>query len=639
MTKMLDIFRTLTNANQLRNSALSLNLKKSEDRFSKLHKLVFPALVATTIKEGALNLDFVAGSKFRMWWDSFALCCMGYYLVSIPYRAVFLVEYNAVDIYLRSPVFVDFCVDLYFILDMVVRSRLATQPALREEDQEEVTDLWAGGMVAACDVIASVPLELLSFVPTIGFRNIFILRGFHLLRLRRCGYALETSDRLLASYELRLTSSATLLLRMCILFVLLNHLGGCVWFALHRFEASNSSQTWASTSKWPISYFDELTNAMSICDNGESGASFVSTADCFLRSYYVITNVFSNFGLLDSYPTNNIETIWGICVSLIACILAASVVGAWQAFLKQLDKTGDSSFKEKIKDITNYMEYRQFQPGLRNAIILHYTHIWHSTKCIDEALILDDLPDPLRIEIAHSIIGQSFSKFPVLHERLSLTKKRLAGSMRKQIAAADSIIYEVGDTGWEIYFIASGIVKIQLLQPDHPQRVSNNSSLSSIRVSQVTDPEQNSTLWMAHRRSQVFGEAYREGNHFGEGCLTSASGLRIEDATALSMSELFTLSKTKFAKDVLAFMPASQRHDFITNLITRNGCCLHTTPNEAQRRSSKKFEMQVEIHAEEQKKRRMCWLCLLEQPSKLTFFCSFVRFRDIPTPGLPGLPA
>ena len=49
--------------------------------------------------------------------------------------------------------------------------------------------------------------------------------------------------------------------------------------------------------------------------------------------------------------------------------------------------------------LTNYMEYRQFHAGLKNAVVLHYAHLWHTAKCLDEAAVVNDLPAPLRMEI------------------------------------------------------------------------------------------------------------------------------------------------------------------------------------------------------------------------------------------------
>ena len=56
---------------------------------------------------------------------------------------------------------------------------------------------------------------------------------------------------------------------------------------------------------------------------------------------------------------------------------------------------------------------------------------------------MHDLPAPLRMEIAHAVVGAAFGRIPVLADAPGLTRKRLADAMRKQIAAADTTVFEV----------------------------------------------------------------------------------------------------------------------------------------------------------------------------------------------------
>ena len=99
---------------------------------------------------------------------------------------------------------------------------------------------------------------------------------------------------------------------------------------------------------------------------------------------------------------------------------------------------------------------------------------------------------------------------------------------------------------------------------------------------------------MARRRSIVLGELYCEGNHFGEGCLTSTSGVRVENVTTLAVVELFTISREKI-ENVLAYLPESRRQEFITHLLTRNGVVTHTFVTESQRNASKKIAQTLKV--------------------------------------------
>jgi len=324
----------------------------------------------------------------------------------------------------------------------------------------------------------------------------------------------------------------------------------------------------------------------------------------------------------------------------------ASIIGAWQALLKQTDETGDNAFKDKITRLLTYMEYREFKPSLRNAVVLHYAHLWHSERCLDhDGAVVNELPAPLRMEIAHCVIGQALGKVPVIRDCELLTRKRLADVMRKQVAGADSTIFEVGDIGWEVYFIASGTVKIELpSSPDVGSSKNNqegkkgggeplpsplfppppaprrsragsttgflnalNGSRRSGRANNDINTNDNdnesgaswtnrrfsfapggldfSPQFMSRRRASVLGQIYQEGNHFGEGCMLSATGARVEDALALTVVELFTISQENL-DDVLAFMPGARREKFLSDLLTRNGTITHTEVPKIKKRGS-----------------------------------------------------
>lgn len=173
---------------------------------------------------------------------------------------------------------------------------------------------------------------------------------------------------------------------------------------------------------------------------------------------------------------------------------------------------------------------------------------------------------------------------------LCFDEETLTDSMRKQIGAADTKIYEVGDIGWDIYFISSGIVRVQLPEgADDSSDDDDDYQGGTNEAADIFPPR-----LMARRRGIVLGELYREGNHFGEGCLTSTSGIRVEDTTTLAVVELFTISRVKI-ENVLAYLPESRRQEFITHLLTRNGVVTHTVITESQRMASKKLAQTLRV--------------------------------------------
>jgi CRP-like cAMP-binding protein len=121
----------------------------------------------------------------------------------------------------------------------------------------------------------------------------------------------------------------------------------------------------------------------------------------------------------------------------------------------------------------------------------------------------------------------------------------------------DSFLYNAGNVGHFIMFVSVGEVKVTL-----------TTDRSSI------DPFGVAALKVLIHKQKVRGQLYRAGDHFGEYCLLSQTGLRPETAQALSTTEVYTLSRSDLWNAFL-FMPHQERRRFLLELMTRTGHVKH----------------------------------------------------------------
>ncbi len=127
-----------------------------------------------------------------------------------------------------------------------------------------------------------------------------------------------------------------------------------------------------------------------------------------------------------------------------------------------------------------------------------------------------------------------------------------------QMCPRNTSIYHAGDIGWDIYFIESGLVKIEP-PTDHS----------------ILDEEGRANMNRTQEKLDAIGLVYRPGNHFGESCLESNSGVRRESTIATTVVELYLLSKESL-DNIFKYTPPEQRESFKRKLLSRNGNVWHS---------------------------------------------------------------
>jgi hypothetical protein len=83
------------------------------------------------------------------------------------------------------------------------------------------------------------------------------------------------------------------------------------------------------------------------------------------------------------------------------------------------------------------------------------------------------------------------------------------------------------------------------------------------------------SLLLLNNKHEKFGNTFNPGSHFGEYCLVSKAGLRVDSAKALVTTELFSLDFKEFEIIFSYFVPSIKRK-FLVDLFTKILNCTHT---------------------------------------------------------------
>lgn len=411
------------------------------------------------------------------------------------------------------------------------------------------------------DIISCIPLELIAYALS-GWKfthSIFQYRLIHMLRIFRLPGYLGKVDHYLNLWNIRVSAALNLLIRMFIYYILVNHSCACVWFIIHRYYEREVADTWA-TRDCPkaedicMANWDEEKGMHDICSK-ENG---YSTADCYTRSFYLVITTISTVGYGDIAPHTPIETFWEDCVVLIGACIFASIIGSFGALIRHKDTIGPNAFKRKMQKLKEYMQYRKLPSDLQTSILLHHKFEWRRSRILNEKAVMKILPLPLQLDLSFAVVSDVIRKVPILSECAKVMQKRIAHAFTIQTCAPKSIIYEAGDIGWDIYFIGSGLVKITL-----PKDLS------------VLDAAGKAASGRAKRKQDAIGNLYRIGNHFGESCLLSQSGVRQETSEARTIAQLYLLQKNE-VEIICDYMSQEGREKFMFGLVSRNGNVRHS---------------------------------------------------------------
>ena len=244
-----------------------------------------------------------------------------------------------------------------------------------------------------------------------------------------------------------------------------------------------------------------------------------------------------------------------------ACFLAG-LIGAMVQLLSQNDTMGANSFKTKIQKLKEYMAYRKLPPTIQNNILYFHQTRWLDSQAKDERETLSLLPEPLQLDISFAVKARAIQMVPILKTQPIIVQKRLCNALMLQVYAPNSVIYSVGELGWDIYFIASGVVSIVL-----------PSDLRELDCAGRADADS------TKQKFQSTGLLLGVGNHVGESCLKSKSGVRQETVMAKSKVETYAISKDDLDM-ICTFMEPSKRKALIHSILTKNGNCWHTFEEE-----------------------------------------------------------
>lgn len=386
-------------------------------------------------------------SPMRRLWEFFILLIMMYYSVVIPFRIAF--SSRAVDSSLDWTSFaLDYATDVVCVADMVFNWRVFCFLSGGEvvTDKARIKENYIRHRFPY-DFLATVPLECLWLVPGISnlptWELLALLRCNKLVRvLHMASLATDLQRYIIQVRGVHIKSGTVRFVKVLLLFVLVSHWVGCIWFLVgyESLKLDSIDVSWL-TSGTLLQYPDHTTAPL---------------PTMYIRSVYYGLTSLTTVGYGDIICTNYIETIMQLLVVLLSSAMFGSLVGAAEMSIRSEDEDR-ANFEQRSNDTAKFLDYRKFPPDVRERIMLYFKDLWARQKGVDEQKVLSLLPSTLQQEVALYVKGAML--FTSLFSTCDPTfAKAVTIVLRPELFMPGDLVVQQGERGRSMYLINEGSV-------------------------------------------------------------------------------------------------------------------------------------------------------------------------------------
>ena len=187
--------------------------------------------------------------------------------------------------------------------------------------------------------------------------------------------------------------------------------------------------------------------------------------DVYLRALYWCVTTLTTVGYGDITPKNNPQYIYTMVVMMLGVGVYGYVIGNVASLLSNLD-TMRAQFEEKREGLLNFMKSKNVPRSLQKRVRDYYDYLWEKRRGTDEAMMLEDLPRPLRTEISLFLHRELIQKVPIFQGSSELMLNDIVLQRRPAVFTPGDYIVRRGEPANEMFFISNGTVNVIGDDPD-----------------------------------------------------------------------------------------------------------------------------------------------------------------------------
>ncbi|XP_031329265.1 potassium/sodium hyperpolarization-activated cyclic nucleotide-gated channel 2 isoform X3 [Photinus pyralis] len=363
--------------------------------------------------------------------------------------------------------------DTIFLIDIVVNFRTGI---MQQDNAEQVIldpKLIARHYLRTwffLDLISSIPLDYIflifnqfqdfgeSFQILHAGRALRILRLAKLLslvRLLRLSRLVRYVSQWEEVYFLNMASVFMRIFNLICMMLLIGHWSGCLQFLVPMLQGFPSN-SWVAINELEHAFWLEQ----------YSWALFKAMSHMLCIGY-------------GRFPPQSLTDMW---LTMLSMISGATCYALFLGHATNLIQSLDSSrrqYREKVKQVEEYMAYRKLPREMRQRITEYFEHRYQG-KFFDEECILGELSEKLREDVINYNCRSLVASVPFFANADSNFVSDVVTKLKYEVFQPGDIIIKEGTIGSKMYFIQEGIVDIVMANGDVATSLSDGSYFGEI---------------------------------------------------------------------------------------------------------------------------------------------------------------
>ncbi|EKX41175.1 hypothetical protein GUITHDRAFT_74855, partial [Guillardia theta CCMP2712] len=386
------------------------------------------------------KFPFDPDSTAKQAWDLMVMALLLYTTFAVPITLAFSSDSISGQL---SPYQVwDLCLDVIFCTDVLISFGTAyTHQGIYVTSMAKIARNYLKGWFWI-DLPGSVPFDKIVTAVASGEGFGSTLKVLKFIRILKMVRAVRFLNKLSQLEEKDRSGSLRTILktfRSVFLMLFSAHFLGCMFIMM---ISSDSKENWLSA------YDEELAQSKS------------RDVEKYVVSLYWALTTVSTLGYGDVLPVTNDERIYTVFTILIGVVVFAFSLGNITTLMTQ-SEGARLHFEDKLRAISEYLDFRDVKPTLKRRITAHFGGCWRqSGSLFHEEQVLDSFPRELRKMTLEHLTVLAEKLVPVLFGLDRQTIGEIFIRLRPTAYIKDEYIYHRGERGGELFFVTDGIVSL-----------------------------------------------------------------------------------------------------------------------------------------------------------------------------------